>query len=120
MKLWRPRTPHEKRMKELAKMLPSKMPDSMFQRLKDAMEADIGFRMFLRNNMERLPSFLLTRNEGGSQFLLSETLRHFFREYFGRLSNGGPSALPTSFNVMEAFLRFRAEFSAFDLREECE
>ena len=120
MKLWRPRTPHEKRMKDLVKMLPSKMPDSMFQRLKAAMEADIGFRMFLRNNMERLPSFLLIRDEGGSQFLLAETLRHFFREYFGRLSEGGPSALPTSFNVMEAFLRFRAEFSTFDLREECE
>lgn len=47
-------------------------------------------------------------------------LRYYFEDYNYRLLNHGPLALPTSFNVVQAFLEFNTEFSVFDLRQERE
>src|SRR5262249_34998886 len=67
-----------------------------------------------------LPFFVLTRMMGGSGFTIAETLRHFFYEYFDRLTRFGPFSFPTSFNVVESFLSFSERFLSFDIREERE
>ncbi len=81
---------------------------------------DLAFRLKMGALREKVPSFVLTRMQGGSGFPIAETLRHFFLEYFNRLMRSGPHSLPTSFNVVESFLRFSEPFLVFDLREERE
>ena len=49
---------------------------------------------------------------------MSRILRHFFSEYVHWAGVCGPVQLPTSFNVVEVFLRFSTENVIFDLREE--
>ncbi len=51
---------------------------------------------------------------------MAGTIRHFFLEYWDRFVKHGPHSYPTSFNVMESFLKFEPEYCAFDLRPEVE
>jgi hypothetical protein len=63
---------------------------------------------------------MTTRLSGGSGFTVAATLRHFFLEYFDRFHKYGPHSFPTSFNVIESFLKFSKRYFAFDIREERE
>jgi hypothetical protein len=67
---------------------------------------------------DRLPSFVLTRNQGGANFLVDNVLRYLFLEYTNRLIEHGPHGLPASINVVESFLVFSHRYLAFDLRDE--
>ena len=58
--------------------------------------------------------------QGSSGFRMANILRHFFLEYLNRLTKYGPYSLPSSFNVVEAFLIFNEDFMIFDLRQERE
>ena len=88
--------------------------------LKREAEMDIGFRIYADELRELMPSFVLTRMQGGSGFVVASALRQYFLEYFNRFVQYGPHSLPTSFNVLESFLVFSERFLAFDLREEQE
>ncbi|MBA4392280.1 MAG: hypothetical protein C0407_01890 [Desulfobacca sp.] len=76
--------------------------------------------MWVKDLVEKLPSFVLTRWEGGTNFPIANTLRHFFNEYINRFAIGGFQSYPTSFNVIESFLVFSYKYFAFDIKEERE
>lgn len=69
---------------------------------------------------EKGPSFVLSRLEDGTGFPIANLLRDYFREYSNRILEHGPHSFPTSFNVVESFLRFSHDYQIFDLREEKE
>lgn len=81
-------------------------------------EMDVGLRIELKSILRRGPLFELSRMKGGSGFRMAETLRSFFLEYLHRILGFGPNSLPSSFNIVEAFLDFHDEFKVFDLRQE--
>jgi hypothetical protein len=83
-------------------------------------EMDIGFRQKFRELNRRLPLFVLLCIGGCSGFRMSTVLRHYFIEYLNRLTTHGPHTLPSSFNVVEAFLSFNNELKVFDIRQERE
>ncbi|MBX3347793.1 MAG: GIY-YIG nuclease family protein [Nitrospira sp.] len=83
-------------------------------------EMDVGFRLKMDEINEKLPHFALTRSQGGSGFIVAETLRGYFIEYLNRLTLHGQFSLPTSFNVVQSFLSYSKSLLAFDLREERE
>ncbi len=81
---------------------------------------DIAVQAKIRELDRRLPLFLLLRMQGGSGLRMASMLRHFFLEYVNRITQTGPHSLPSSFNVVEAFLFFNEDFMLFDLRQERE
>ena len=85
-----------------------------------SMERDISFRLWVKEIEKKLPSFILTRLKDGTQFPIANILRHYFQEYASRIINHGPHSFPTSFNVIESFLKFSHDYFVFDLREERE
>jgi hypothetical protein len=85
-----------------------------------ALERDRETKRRIDEAWKRIPSFTLSRMQGGSGFPLSKHLRSYFIEYFSRLANTGPCSFPTSFNVVESFLEYTAKYFAFDLRQESE
>lgn len=112
------RSPHRKRMTELADEFPLRIPNDkvLMGHVQRIAETDLALREFLT----RVPSFVLSRMEGGSGFRMANLLRNLFLEYFGRLASHGPHSLPSSFNVTEAFFAYSKKYIAFDLREERE
>jgi hypothetical protein len=122
--MWRPLSPFEQRMQEFARMFPP--PPShpahkiLLARAQFEAERDVAFRMWADETRTKVPSFILTRMEGGTNFPVANTLRSFFQEYARRFMANGPHSLPTSFNVVESFLRFSHDYFVFDLREERE
>ena len=117
--------PHKRRMSDLSSRMPlppwHPKADSIGQAyLSRLAEMDIGFQQKLRELNRRLPLFVLLRMEGCSGFRMATVLRHYFLEYLNRLTTYGPHSLPTSFNMVEAFLSFNDEFKVFDIRQERE
>lgn len=89
-------------------------------RAERAAEKDLSFRLWMQELAKKSPSFALTRTEGGTKFPMANLLRHYFREYASRIVNHGFQSLPSSFNVVESFLRFSHDYFMFDLRQEKE
>ena len=63
---------------------------------------------------------MVARMKGGAGFPVSNLLRDYFHDYAYRISTHGPHTFPSSFNVVESFLRFSYDYFMFDLREERE
>jgi hypothetical protein len=120
--MWTPLTPFEQRMAALARLFPPPpshpLHDSITARLRIESERDIATRLWVKEQLERFPSFVLTRSKGGTNFPIANNLRDFFSEYAKRLMDNGPHSLPTSFNVVESFLIFSHKYFVFDLRDE--
>jgi len=110
-------TPHERRMR--AAIVTSAAPDPIaaaaFER---RAQMDLHLRAELKRLDEGISLLHFCRMSDGSGFRMSRILRQFFQDYLGRITRGGPWLLPTSFNVLEAFLRFSREYRVFDMREE--
>lgn len=81
-------------------------------------EQDIATRLWVKEVIEKAPLLMFSRHYGGTGLPISELLRFYFTEYAARMMRGGVWALPSSFNVVEAFLEFSRNFFLFDLREE--
>ncbi|MDE0623881.1 MAG: GIY-YIG nuclease family protein [Bryobacterales bacterium] len=77
-------------------------------------------RLWTQELAKKMPSFGLTRMEGGAGFPISNLLREYFSEYGSRILTHGPHSFPSSFNVIESFLKYSHDFLMFDLREERE
>ena len=87
---------------------------------RESAERDLSLRLWAQETAKKVPSFALTRLEGGTGFPMSNLLREYFREYGSRIVEHGPHSFPTSFNVIESFLTYSYDFLMFDLREERE
>jgi hypothetical protein len=83
-------------------------------------EMHIGYAAGLKELKERLSALTVSILKGGSGFPMAGVLRDYFGEYFFRFSNFGMEAMPTSFNVVEAFLRISNPLYDFVPREEHE
>ena len=120
----RPATPFEQRMRQLGGLFPpppSHPAHKVVAALAEqAAEQDLSVRLWLREVADKTPSFVLARMKGGAGFPVSNLLRDYFHDYAYRISNHGPHTFPTSFNVVESFLRFSYDYFIFDLREERE
>ncbi len=119
--IWKPASPHERRMDEFSKFVPPpewQLPGSARARLERAMEMDVGFQIKFKRLQKLIPYFIATRFWGGSGLVMARTLRRYFLEYANRLVQHGPHSLPSSFNIVEAFLVHSVEVALFDLRPE--
>ena len=116
--LIRPSTPHERRMLEAERSLRPIFDPIRVAAFQRRAGMDLAMRARLRALKERLPLLLLCRMKGGSGFRMSRTLRYFFGEYLHRMGNSAAGQMPSSFNVVEAFLRLADDYPMFDLREE--
>lgn len=114
-----PETPHERRMRLPFTASPPKHSDAG-QALQRAMDTDIQFQLMLKRMQKLRPHIASSRVNGGSGMRMSKLLRGYFLEYLDRFDRYGPESLPMSFNVVEAFLKFRQQDMLFDLREEVE
>ena len=112
------------RMADLSRRMPPPPGSECFEALaklvrRDA-ETDISFRREVGDLLRKAPSFRFTRMFGGSGLLMAATLRDYFNDVLRRWWVHGPYSLASSFNVVEAFLNYRDEYCAFDLRQERE
>lgn len=82
-------------------------------------EMDLRFRAQWPEVKKQLDALSTITTRGGSGFRMAKILRRFYQEYTNRLPHG-PGAMPSSFNVSEAFLDYSADPPAFHLREERE
>ena len=109
-------------MEQLARMVPPPPSPPVHELLSPqetiSAERNLPFRLWVRELEKKLPSFILTRMKGGTQFPIANVLRDYFLEYAFRLTTHGPHSFPTSFNVIESFLTFSHNHFMFDLREE--
>ena len=83
-------------------------------------ERDLATRLLSGQWTKKVPSFVLSRLEGGAGFPISNLLRDYFWNYAYRIVEHGPHAFPCSFNIVESFLRYSHDYFMFDLREERE
>lgn len=74
----------------------------------------------VRAKQRRAYRLVLSKIYGGSGLQMSKQLRWYFQEYANRLWKWGAGSLPTSFNVVEAFMRFDEEYLYFILNDEKE
>ena len=111
-------------MRRLAKLFPPPPSHPAYNALsalaRRTAERDLSVRQWLQELSKKGPSFMLSRLEGGSGFPVANVLREYFRDYGKRMIEVGPRSLPSSFNVIESFLRFSHDYFVFDLREERE
>lgn len=56
--------------------------------------------------------------QNGAGFQMDDLIRDFMLEYNGRNMKYGLSSLPSSFNVLEAFMEYDPAYSIFSLRKE--
>lgn len=119
--LVRPATAFERRMQGfglLHRVPPLGSPEAAH--LQRVMDSDVMFQQQLKTLQGRIPHIVSSRLGNGSGLQLSNLLRSYFLEYAGRYFKHGPESFPTSFNVVESFLRFDREHRLFDLRDEVE
>lgn len=102
------RSPHQLRMRDWTRSFPLRgMPHDPILRACNERGAEmvLGYADGLKNLKDRLSAFTISVLKGGSGFRMAGVIRDYFGEYFGRYSQFGMGSMPTSFNVVEAFLR---------------
>lgn len=83
-------------------------------------QTDIAFRLHVQSSWRRVKVLVSVRKQDGSGLTMSRALRTFFYEYAHRTVHHGPYSLPSSFNVVEAFLSYHNELCIFDTIPEVE
>ena len=84
------------------------------------MQMDIVHRARLKDLSKRAALLGYAIWHSSSELRTAKELRGFWREYFERFMQHGPHSLPSSFNVVEAFMAFHRDLLTFDLRPENE
>jgi hypothetical protein len=117
--------PEKKPYRErLAKLLKAALPPRALEdpilaaHVQRTAEMDVRARAKMAELKERLPLLVYSSWESSSGFRMATELRRFWYEYADRFGKFGPTALPSSFNVIEAFIRFDENFFTFVLRPE--
>lgn len=120
--MWRLK-PHQKRYSDFVNACPpvrgSKDP-ILAAHLGRTLQMDIAAQRELRERLEKLPLLVYAGWSSSSGLRMATELRRFWFEYFDRFARHGPTSLPSSFNVIEAFVRFDRDYLAFLPRPERE
>jgi|GEM_PF-2348119 len=88
--------------------------------LERRMQMDIAAQREIKLRMSKLPLLGYAGWASSSGLRMATELRRFWNEYFVRFGQYGPTSFPSSFNVLEAFVRFDKEFLTFLLPAERE
>lgn len=107
---------HIKRMQTIGgyNYLYKTMPKSYLEDLKN----DPEYKRKMSKMWKRTTAIIHAQIMNGVKFGIEETLRHFLMEYNNRNFEHGLDSMPSSFNVMEAFLIHRPDLACFLLRDE--
>jgi len=120
--MWRLK-PHQRRYVDFVNACPpvrgSKDP-ILAAHLDRTLQMDIAAQRELRARLEKLPLLAYAGWSSSSGLRMATELRRFWFEYFDRFARHGPTSLPSSFNVIEAFVRFDPDCLAFLPRPERE
>ncbi|QDT84604.1 GIY-YIG nuclease family protein [Gimesia chilikensis] len=123
-KLLLPMSPFQKRMRDMP--IPSQelalSPEYQngLAEFSKSLKNDIEFQAYLKELESLLPLWIDARLLSGSGLLMADQLRYYMREYATRFLINGITSLPSSFNIVEAFMGLHEKFHIFDLREEKE
>jgi hypothetical protein len=79
---------------------------------------DPEFDKAMQRRWERARALLIAQQDNGTELPVDKVLRHFHREFNGRAVQHGLRAMPSSFNVLEAFHEYDANLSVFRLRRQ--
>ena len=115
--------PHDERMGEISKQLTPRrlLNDPIFNAaMQRNMEMDIAARKHLREVTSKVKLLVYATLGSSSGLRIAEELRRFWFEYFERFMHYGLEALPSSFNILEAFVFFNKDLLTFVLRREKE
>ena len=117
-----PESPFERRMRELGQnsLPPPGHPahEAVTKKINQMMDGDVEFERRYKKKLKRLNSLCCVRMQDGCGLLMADQLRWYFQEFANRLLELGPSSFPTSFNVVESFLKYNEELVLFDIRRE--
>ncbi len=104
------------------RLVPSEFLDDPVLRaaIQRSAQMDIAARKELRDLRRKIDLLGHRVSNSSSGLRMATELRRFWLEYFERFLQHGPHSLPSSFNVIEAFLEFEAELFTFALRPENE
>lgn len=72
----------------------------------------------IKKRWKQTNAIIKAQCENGVGFITDETIRYFLVEYNKRNFEHGLNSMPSSFNVMEAFLEHRPELAMFRIRDE--
>jgi T5orf172 domain len=113
-------SPHDKRMARMARVVPRSIKDPLLKAyIEHQAEMDLRFRSEWPELTKQLHALNTVTKRGGSGFRMAKALRDFYQEFTNRLPHG-QRAMPSSFNVAEAFLSYSTAPPGFQLREERE
>lgn len=84
----------------------------------EEMKNNPKYKADLKKIWKKTKAIIKAQCENGVGFITDETIRYFFVEYNKRNFEHGLNSMPSSFNVMEAFLEHRPELAMFRIRDE--
>ncbi len=89
-----------------------------FNQWKAKMDKDPSFQAELKRMFRTAVAIISAQNDNGAGLPLDSQIREFALEYNGRSFQYGRQSLPSSFNVVEAFLEYDHRYALFRIREE--
>jgi hypothetical protein len=116
-----PRKPHERRLEALFEVWPPRNwgdDPLLAAHIERTWQMDIAAQQEFKGHLRKLPLLVYSTWASSSGFPMATELRRFWYEYLERFGRYGPYSLPSSFNVLEAFVRFDPSFLIFVLRPE--
>jgi len=110
-------TKHQKRMQSIGKYN-DPLLKAIANRYAEEMKNKPKYEAGIKKRWKKANAIIKAQCENGVGFLTDETIRCFLVEYNKRNFEHGLDSMPSSFNVMEAFLEHRPELAIFRLRDE--
>ncbi len=115
-------TNHDNRKRDIGKFaLPrsgSKAEELFYEYWEKNHKNNSDFQKHVRDTLAKASSIVGTQNDNGAGLPVDQEIRYFLREFNGRNFESGLNSMPTSFNIMEAFFKYRPEMSFFEMLEE--
>src|SRR6185436_449827 len=108
-----PRKPHERRLAALLKTCPPRdwgKDPLLAAHIERNFQMDIAAQREFKGIVKKLPLLIYSTWASSSGFRMATELRRFWNEYLERVGRYGLYSLPSSFNVLEAFVRFDQSF----------
>lgn len=91
---------------------------SMGEKLANKFRDDPAHQEYIKKTWAKCLAIFEAQCKNGAGLEIDKILRYFLQEYNDRNFKHGLNSMPTSFNVMEAFLEHRPDLVYFKLRDE--
>lgn len=92
--------------------------EDVLAKLKAQREKNPALVKAIKEVVKNAEALTAVQNKNGSGFPLDKMIREYIGEYNSRSFNHSLHAMPTSFNIMEAFSKFLPESAIFKIRKE--